>query len=35
LIAAYEQLSRRRAQKTAGAYSDITPQISGKYVPAH
>jgi 2-keto-4-pentenoate hydratase/2-oxohepta-3-ene-1,7-dioic acid hydratase in catechol pathway len=29
------QMHERAAQKTPGAYPDITPQLSGQYAPAH
>ena len=28
------QMHEQEAQKTAGAYPDITPQLTGKYAPA-
>jgi hypothetical protein len=28
------QMHERAAQKTPGAYPDITPQLTGKYAPA-
>jgi 2-keto-4-pentenoate hydratase/2-oxohepta-3-ene-1,7-dioic acid hydratase in catechol pathway len=29
------QMHERAAQKTPGNYPDVTPQLSGKYAPAH